>query len=85
MCKDIQTDMFPRSRVVGALFELRHVWEDNASGVNIIDTRASVGLLLYDVAEMISPNTDERLSVFGEIVSQELDKALGGTSPVCTE
>lgn len=85
MCKDKQTDMLPRSRVVGALVELRQAWEENADGISVIDLHASVGLLLYDVAEMIGLSARERLTVFGEVVSEEIEQELGGTLLVCAK
>ncbi len=70
----------PRSFVVDALAGLRQEWQEAVDGNNLVDIRASVGLLLADVVMSIGLDTVEQLQVFGADLTHELGDTLAPPS-----
>lgn len=69
------TDYRPpyRAQVVQALAEIRREWEKMVQGKSLIDVKASVGLLLEDIADRLQLSSQERYAMLGGKLINEVD------------
>jgi hypothetical protein len=66
-----QTILPDRVSVLENLSALRQEWEQAVDGVSLINTPASVGLLLFDVTARLGLTREEQTQVLGEQLFKE--------------
>jgi hypothetical protein len=54
-----------RAAAVNALTQLRQEWSDTTTGDSLIDVQASVGLLFYDIVNILNLTPEECEAVLG--------------------
>ena len=60
-----------RTQVVQALGDFRRQWQQMVDGQNLIDVKASVGLMLSDIADRLELNSQERHAMLGgQLINQ---------------
>jgi hypothetical protein len=67
------TDYRPsyRAQVVQSLGDFRRAWQQMADGQNLIDVKASVGLILSDIADRLELDSQERHAMLGgQLINQ---------------
>ena len=57
--------ILPIKRLLGLLAGLRTAWTEAADGKELVDVRASVGLLLADICALLQLTPEETESVLG--------------------
>ena len=62
-----------RAEIVESLANFRHDWQATAEGTSLLVVAASVGLLLYDVAERSGLTEQERIVIFGKELAEEIE------------
>ena len=69
------TDYRPpyRAKIVQSLAEIRREWENMAGGASLIEVKASVGLLLEDIADRLQLSSHERYAMLGGKLINEVD------------
>ena len=69
------TDYRPpyRAQVVQSLAEVRREWEKMVQGKSLIDVKASVGLLLEDIADRLQLSSQERYVMLGGKLINEVN------------
>jgi hypothetical protein len=60
-----------RSRVIGALANIRHEWEVAVEDENLVDIQASVGLMLADVVMALELTSAEQILILGAELRRE--------------
>jgi hypothetical protein len=66
------SDHLKRAQVIMVLRIIREEWEEAANGMNPIEVKGSVGLLLNDVVNAIGLEPDEKASILGPRLSKDL-------------
>jgi hypothetical protein len=61
------TDYCPsyRAQVVQSLADFRREWQKVVEGKSLVDVQAPVGLLLFDIADRLELNPQERYAMLG--------------------
>ena len=62
-----------RAQIVQSLAEIRREWEKMVGGESLIEVKASVGLLLEDIADRLQLSTQERYAMLGGKLINEVD------------
>ena len=62
-----------RAQIVQSLAEIRREWENMAGGESLIEMKASVGLLLEDIADRLQLSSQERYAMLGGKLINEVD------------
>ena len=69
MATQVLLSDIPRTKAVKAIMSIRHEWETEARGDSLLFMEASVGFLLYDVAEALGLTTEEMKLALGGLAS----------------
>ena len=60
-----------RAQVIQSLGDFRRAWQQMADGQNLIDVKASVGLILSDIADRLELDSQERHAMLGgQLINQ---------------
>ena len=60
-----------RAQVVQSLGEFRREWQQMVDGQNLVDVKASIGLILADIADRLELNSQERHAMLGgQLINQ---------------
>jgi hypothetical protein len=62
--------LIDRDQVIAGFIHVREEWEEALEGDNLVDARASVGLLLLDLTEAIGLRPDEQVEALGHSLSE---------------
>ncbi len=65
-----------RTRLVLALAQFREEWQEANKGGSLLKVEASVGLVLFDIAERLQLTSQERHVVLGGRLTNEVDAHL---------
>ncbi|RPI20963.1 MAG: hypothetical protein EHM70_25810 [Chloroflexota bacterium] len=76
MISQTQIKGIDRPQVISSLARIREEWTDNTDG-SLIETHASVGLLLADIARALNLNAEEQVHALGADLFEELVYYLG--------
>lgn len=74
MNKNNQT--IDRAAIVDALANFRQTWEQGTDGEDLVDTFASVGLILGDLVLALGLNETEQVAALGEHLQREFFKTI---------
>ena len=60
-----------RAQVIQSLGDFRREWQEMVDGQNLIDVKASVGLMFADIADRLELNSQERHAMLGgQLINQ---------------
>lgn len=59
---------------ISALVKVRLEWEQAVSGTSLVETHASVGLLLGDIVSLLDLSTEERAVILGEQLTRDIEQ-----------
>ena len=89
---DYSWDNFPKGKVTGLnkktiierLSILRNEWEDTIlqDGLTLLDAKGSIGLLLSDICELLEFNQEERISILGPTLNNQIDEMLNARNKI---
>jgi len=68
-------------KMVESLKNLREAWEDSLEGESLIDAKASIALVLYDVTSALALSPDQREAVLGARLAAEVEVYLNPPMP----
>jgi len=68
-------------KMVESLKALREAWEDSLEGESLIDAKASIGLVLYDVTGALALSPGQREAVLGARLAAEVEVYLNPPMP----
>jgi len=66
MVLEVQTPLFLRPYVIASLIGIREEWEVAAEGQSLVNTKGSVGLLMFDLVSAIGLTQEEKTQVLGD-------------------
>jgi hypothetical protein len=64
------------AQIVAAVTRIRDEWQEAADGIDLIELKGSVGLLLGDLVSILGLNPDEQVQALGEELFTELESML---------